>query len=193
MGNMKKIITSLFLMVVCMNAKAQYEPMNYLIQDEPLHHELRLGGGYGFVTSRIYYYDHSDTWKGVANYSADYLYHSNAGYIFGVNAMRSHINYSDPINIDHIGACFGFGAVTSKWKLQTLVGIGYSHTNLDEKGLKNGIGFLWSAGADYVVSRHFGIGLELREYKSIYSGQTDLYGTSGFNTLGLTAGLRYYF
>lgn len=192
MRNIKHLSVLLLLLVISSNAKAQYEAPQLITEQEPTHNEIRINAGHGWVTSEINYYGKRDTWKGFGDYSLDY-FHNRKGYMYGVNLSRSHINYNDPICIDYAGASFGYGMTSNKWRAHAIFGIGYAHTNVDEDGLRNGFGMIWHVGADYVFTRHFGIGVELREQKTIYSGQNYNRSLTGFNTLSLVGGLRYYF
>lgn len=71
--------------------------------------------------------------------------------------------------------------------------MGFARNDLEQPDQENGLGLLTILGCTYKLSRHWGIGADLRQLTSIYRKPAGWEGRYGFNHYQLGIGLAYLF
>ena len=103
----------------------------------------------------------------------------------------------DKVNLTYAGPSIVYAyREAHHWGAEVALGAGYAHYN-DGLLSGNGVGFLWKAGAEYLITRHIGLGAELNVLGTTFSEPDGLElpkGKSyGFSRVNLLIGLRAYF
>ena len=209
---MRKIVLLLCLLAA-ITVKAQ--------SNEPPSNVIKVSGGLDFVTSKMYLPDHTTgadkvkatSWQPGVSALLDYEHFWKSGWGIGWNFMYNDTRYS----IDGYGPSVSLalrsfyfgpsvlysGCFMDHWRVECGWGMGYGSLGGDLADY-GGIGMMFKAGIEYMVNRHFGVGVELnelviytkeddlmKEFKHVYSSESDV--LSGMSCLGLAAGIRFYF
>lgn len=173
--------------------KAQTEVGNESMV-KPRTNIIKLNYGPGLVTSKIVSYRTTYKNVNVMSLSADYEHIWPSGFGFGINASQNYIHKTSN-NVFYVGASFVAQYVTTEgWRWEGALGLGYAANDFDVEDSTNGIGIFQVAGVSYQLTKHWGLGLELRLLNSRYEKpkgwDTENYGV---NMLNLSLGLRYQF
>lgn len=162
--------------------------------------KLKLSGGPMWTDSKVYvtserYYkfrtgfdvmlDFQHLWQRGFGLGIDYAYHRTSFEGWG--------HYT----LIYVGPSFVYANRSiDRFTFDAAFGVGYAYYTEPGYDL-NGMGFMFKAGAEYQLTSHFGLGVELsrlitrfREPKG-FSLPDD--GNFGFARFGVLAGLRFYF
>lgn len=162
------------------------------------HHALKLSAGPAWIYSDIY------TATGVRKNTfamdlmAEYEYTWKSG--LGVGATFSHAwGFVDgnPLKLIYVGPSFVYAFREARqWGAEVAIGIGYARYN-DGYRSDNGFGMMYKVGAEYLFTRHLGVGAEINLLDTRFSEPegVDLPKNEafGFSRLNLLIGLRAYF
>ena len=145
------------------------------------HNVIKLNYGPGLVYSKIYDFDNGEKHSTSSSWdlSIDYAHTFRSGLGFGLNVIQSHLN-AIGLNDFYGGASVYYGLSTPKgWYFDAAV--------------------FQQVGAHYKLSRHLGVGAELRELSCYYRkphNWEEYYqkgGRFGTQRISLTVGVQYYF
>lgn len=163
------------------------------------HNVIKLNYGPGLVYSKIYDFDNGEKHSTSSSWdlSIDYAHTFRSGLGFGLNVIQSHLN-AIGLNDFYGGASVYYGLSTPKgWYFDAAVGGGYARNDYAEHRV--GYGVFQQVGAHYKLSRHLGVGAELRELSCYYRkphNWEEYYqkgGRFGTQRISLTVGVQYYF
>lgn len=195
---MKKITLCLLTIVFCLfseNTVTAQETKRI----EQTHNIIKVNYGPGLVYSKIIDYDLRKEYSCSSSYdlSVDYAHTFNKGLGFGINIIQSYLNAIGS-NDFYAGASFYYGHTTDKgWHIDASAGLGYASNDYAEH--ESGLGVFEQIGVHYKITRHFGVGAELRSLTCYYKkpkNWSDYYkedGTFGTKRIALSASLQYYF
>lgn len=166
---------------------------------KPTNNVVKVNYGPGLVYSTIIDYFENKEYKASMSLdlSVDYAHTFNNGLGFGINIIQSHLNAIGS-NDFYGGASLYYGHTTNKgWYIDASLGLGYAGNDYAEH--ENGFGVFGQVGAHYKITRHFGVGAELRSLTCYYKkpknwdGYYNKDGVFGTKRLSLSIGLQYYF
>lgn len=166
---------------------------------EQTHNVIKINYGPGLVYSTMIDYGLRKEYTSSMSLdlSIDYAHTFNKGLGFGINIIQSYLNAIGS-NDFYGGASLYYGHTTDKsWYIDASVGLGYARNDYAEH--KSGLGLFEQIGAHYKISRHFGVGAELRLLTCYYKkpkNWDDYYnedGLFGTKRIALSVGLQYYF
>ena len=190
--------------------------------NEPPSNVIKVSGGLDFVTSKIYYPENryqgskvkASSWKPGVSALVEYEHFWKSGWGFGVNLIYNDTRYSQEGRLNenpslalrsvYIGPSLVYsGCFNDHWRVECGYGLGYGFLGGD-LAENDGLGMMFKAGIEYMVTPHFGLGVELNElvvytkednsteeFKRLYPSESNF--TSGISRLGLAAGVRFYF
>lgn len=195
---MEKKLLCMLMIVACLfsgvTVKAQESK-----RLKPTNNVIKVNYGPGLVYSTIIDYDLRKEYKASMSLdlSIDYAHTFNRGLGFGINVIQSHLN-AIGLNDFYGGASLYYGHTTTKgWYIDASLGLGYAGNDYTEH--ESGIGVFEQLGAHYKITRHFGVGAELRSLTCYYKKPKnweeyyDKEGMFGTKRISLTVGLQYYF
>lgn len=209
---MRKIVLLLCLFAgITIKAQSSAPPSNV----------IKVSGGLDFVTSKMYLPDYSGSRTGIKSNSwqpgvsalIEYEHFWKSGWGFGVNLLYNDTRYnidgdrmsaSAALRSVYIGPSLVYsGCFKDHWRVECGYGMGYGFLGGD-LAENDGFGMMFKAGIEYMVTPHFGVGVELNElvvytkeddyteeFKRLYPGESNF--KSGMSRLGLAAGVRLYF
>ena len=195
---------------------------------EQLRNIIKLSGGLDFVTSKMYLPENlyhgnqvvAYSWRPGVSVSADYEFLWKSGWGIGVNLIYNDTHYSakghvidqqtnERQKIDlsltsiYIGPSVVYGgSFNEHWRAECALGMGYGHLG-GRLAENSGFGIMSKGGIEYLINRHFGVGVELNsliiftkddyleEIKKAYPSESDV--SSGVSRLGVSAGMRFHF
>ena len=161
---------------------------------------VKLSIGPSRITSKVYSpYGTVHKKMGVdvmLNY--EHIGNRNFGFGFTTNYNRTTYGGMGEQTFFYIGPDFVISHVTTKnWRWD--VGIGLGYTTYSETGGNSGggIGALTRLGVEYAISKHFAIGADWNMMSRTFSAPKDFHLEKneryGFDSMSLTAGMRFYF
>ena len=165
----------------------------------PTNNVIKVNYGPGLVYSTIIdYYERKEYHTSMSlDLSVDYAHTFNKGLGFGINVIQSHLT-AIGFNDFYGGASVYYGHTTNNgWYVDASLGLGYAGNDYAEH--ESGIGIFKQVGAHYKITRHFGIGAELRSLNCYYKKPKNWEkyykkdGVFGTGRLSISAGLQYYF
>ena len=162
------------------------------------HHTFMVSAGPACIYSEIY------TATGVRKNTfamdlmAEYEYTWKSG--LGVGATFSHawgFMDDDRLKLIYAGPSFVYAyREAHNWGVEVALGMGYAHYSYGYR-LDNGFGMLYKVGAEYLFTRHIGVGTEFNLLSTSFRKPDDVVlpkGESfGFSRFELLVGLRAYF
>ena len=169
---------------------------------------IKIGAGYGLITSDIQTVNRIYKSKGGLTLSADYLHVWKSGLGFGINYLYYGTSMDEEdikMKMHYIGPSFvASGTFRDKWRLETAVGLGYVKYIEKDKTpylsitmTDSNIGLMYQAGIEYRIAKQVGIGLQV-DYFTVKLTQPEGYNSSkqydyyGIKRLDTTLGLRFY-
>ena len=165
----------------------------------PTNNVIKVNYGPGLVYSTLIdYYERKEYKTSMSlDLSVDYAHTFNKGLGFGINVIQSHLT-AIGFNDFYGGASVYYGHTTNKgWYVDASLGLGYAGNDYAEH--ESGIGIFKQVGAHYKITRHFGIGAEIRSLNCYYKkpkNWKEYYkkdGVFGTERLSISTGLQYYF
>ena len=193
---MKKLIIGIvFLLSAFMAVQAQEA-----IDLEITSNVIKLNFGPGLVYSDIYEFDfpkailHKTSMS--LDLSVDYAHTFKNGIGFGLNFIQSHLNAIDGNDL-YAGASVYYGyLLKNRWYFDISLGMGYARNDFADH--KNGVGLFEQIGAHYKLTKHWGVGAEIRMLNCFYKqpdGWEEIVGKNvsfGTKRAALTLGAQYY-
>ena len=161
---------------------------------------VKLSAGLSYITSKVYseYGKVSD--KDGMDFIISYEHIGKKSIGFGFSAAFNKTTFGGMGNQEffYIGPDFVISHVTTKnWRWDMGIGVGYTHYKQAGGLSDGGVGTLCRLGVEYVVSNHFALGIDWNTMSRTFptpSGipmeKNERY---GFDSMSLTAGLRFYF
>lgn len=174
---------------------------------EPFQHSTIFANiGYGVMTSKFYLpQGTTGNPKNGMDWQLGYEWVSRSGFGAGLlySGYKSSYTYSGldiNLGLTYIAPQFVMKQMVNRWILQENLGLGYFDYRESTKGEStslSGLGFNVSLGAEYLLSKHIGIGVNLGyiggslpEQKYIEYGKDE---HSGIFRLCMDAGVRFHF
>lgn len=167
---------------------------------------IRLSGGFSFVTSKLFSGDSelSKPWGYGIGIEYTHLWKTKTSpnekpnYLgFTLTAQYKNASQGYEISTSFLGAGITWASKTNKgFAWHTTVGLGYAHSNDLDLYLDNGgLGLFGILGFDYMLTRHFGIGVSLNPLLCFYSkptfyDKTEAYGVAHYD---VNLGLSWHF
>lgn len=181
------------LFAIFVNAQQSVDTAVKPDRTEALPNMIRLNYGLGIMTSKFEDVRETYNSSSVETLSLDYEHLWDNGLGFGIHASQNH--FSKPnCNVLFVGGSFVATWTTAKgWRWEGALGMGFARNDLNQRGQENGLGLLSILGCTYKLSRHWGIGVDLRQLTSIYRKPAGWEGQFGFNHYQLGIGLAYLF
>lgn len=198
---MKKLFIGIVLLFSAFTAVQAQETSDLEATSFETNNVIKLNFGPGLVYSDIYEYDfpkailHKTSMS--LDLSVDYAHTFKNGIGFGLNFIQSHL-YAIDGNDFYAGASVYYGyLLKNRWFFDVSLGIGYARNDFAEH--KNGAGVFEQMGAHYKLTKHWGVGAEIRILNCFYrqpDGWEDVVGEDvsfGTKRAALTLGVQYYF
>ncbi len=198
---MKKLLINIvFLLSALMPVQAQetigLEEISYETSNV-----IKLNFGPGLVYSDIYDYNfpiairHKTSLS--LDLSVDYAHTFKSGIGFGLNFIQSHLNAIGSNELYGGASVYYACLVKNRWYIDVSLGAGYARNDYSE--YKNGFGLFEQIGAHYKLTKHWGVGAEIRLLNCYYkqpNGWEEIVGKDtsfGTKRAALTLGAQYYF
>lgn len=162
------------------------------------HHAVKVSTGPAWIYSDIYTATGVQKNTFAMDLLAEYEYTWKSG--LGVGATFSHawgFMGDDRLKLTYAGPSFVCAyRETHHWGAEVAVGMGYARYS-DGYRSSNGFGMLTKLGAEYLFTRHWGIGAEMNLITTTFRKPDEVVlpknSSFGFNRLDLLIGLRAYF
>lgn len=196
---MKKSLIAIVLLLSAFTAVQAQETIDSKATSFETCNVIKLNYGPGLVYSDIYDYPKATLHKASLSLdlSVDYAHTFKNGLGFGLNFIQSHLN-AIGCNDLYAGASVYYGFLfKNRWYFDASIGAGYARN--DYSDTKNGFGLFEQLGAHYKLTRHWGVGAEIRMLNCFYKepdGWDEVAGKDvsfGTKRVALTLGVQYYF
>lgn len=182
---------------------------------------IKLRGGLDFVTSKVYLEANryqgtalkASSWRAGVGTFLQYEHFLKRGFGFGLDLYYHDTRYSQEghqherltaaLRSIYIGPSFAYSlCFKNHWRFDSSIGMGYGYVSGDLAD-NSGLGIKLRAGIEYMVTPHFGVGVDLYElyvftkddslddFKKMYPSESNI--ISGVSHLGLAAGMTFYF
>jgi hypothetical protein len=206
------IITGMMLMALDANAQTENKTTslpNPVVPKKGIH-SLAVEVGPAWITSKMYTPSGKYTWRTGMELGGEYTYSSPKGWGIGFAYMHNKTSYPDAdIKLDYIGPSLIYGGeFSARWRAKVSLGLGYASINDGDdvtdifSGVKyhstqEGLGTRFTAGIEYVITEHFGIGATLQNI-TLYLGKRHYYypgskdDINGVDRWSLNLGLHLY-
>ena len=198
---MKKLLIGIvFLLSALMPVQAQ-ETIALEETSYETSNVIKLNFGPGLVYSDIYDYNfpiairHKTSLS--LDLSVDYAHIFKSGIGFGLNFIQSHLNAIGSNELYGGASVYYACLVKNRWYIDVSLGAGYARNDYSE--YKNGFGLFEQIGAHYKLTKHWGVGAEIRLLNCYYkkpNGWEEIVGKDtsfGTKRAALTLGAQYYF
>lgn len=161
---------------------------------------VKLSTGPSRITSKVYSPYGTVHKKMGVDVMLNYEHIGNRNFGFGFTTTYNRTTYGGmgEQTFFYIGPDFVISHVTTKnWRWDVGLGIGY--TTYSEEGGNSGGGFgaLTRLGVEYAISKHFALGADWNMMSRTFSAPKDFHLDKneryGFDSMSLTAGMRFYF
>lgn len=161
---------------------------------------IKLSVGPSRITSKVYSPYGTVHKKMGVDVMLNYEHIGNRNFGFGFTTTYNRTTYGGmgEQTFFYIGPDFVISHVTTKnWRWD--VGIGLGYTTYSETGGNSGggIGALTRLGVEYVLGNHFALGVDWNMMRRTFSAPKDFHLEKneryGFDSMSLTAGMRFYF
>ena len=196
---MKKLIIGIVFLLSALTAVQAQETKDIEATSYETSNVIKLNYGPGLVYSDIYDYLKARIHKASMSLdlSVDYAHTFKNGLGFGLNFIQSHLNAIGNNDL-YAGASLYYGYLhKNRWHFDVSLGLGYSRNDYSDN--RNGVGFFEQTGAHYKLTKHLGVGAEIRLLSCFYkqpdgwekvAGKDVSFGTK---RVALTLGAQYYF
>lgn len=161
---------------------------------------MKLSVGPSRITSKVYSpYGkvHKKTGLDVMlNY--EHIGYRNFGFGFTTAFNRTTYGGMSDQTFFYVGPDFVISHVTTKnWRWDVGIGMGYTTYSETGGGSGGGFGALTRLGVEYVLGNHFALGVDWNMMRRTFSAPKDFHLEKneryGFDSMSLTAGMRFYF
>lgn len=160
-----------------------------------------VSAGPAWIVSKIQFDYYSYSSRLGYDYTLGYEHLFERGQGVGIDFSYHYTPFDvevDYIKLYYVGPCYVWSIRSaSGWRFESAAGIGYSYMNINDDYHESGIGFMCRLGVDYMITKHFGIGVEVNMLTQHFSrpegfsmADNESYGYQRSELLG---GLRYYF
>ena len=198
---MKKILFLFVMLLGALTAVQAQESTDFEATSYETSNVIKLNYGPGLVFSDIYEIDYSRIRRHKnsmsLDLSVDYGHTFKHGIGFGLNFIQSHLN-AIGCNDFYAGASVYYGyLLKNRWYFDISLGMGYARNDFADH--KNGVGLFEQIGAHYKLTKHWGVGAEIRMLNCFYKqpdGWEEIVGKNvsfGTKRAALTLGAQYYF
>ena len=161
---------------------------------------IKLSVGPSRITSKVYSpYGKVHKKMGLdvmLNY--EHIGYRNFGFGFTTAFNRTTYGGMSDQTFFYVGPDFVISHVTTKnWRWDVGIGMGYTTYSETGGGSGGGFGALTRLGVEYVLGNHFALGVDWNMMRRTFSAPTDFHLEKneryGFDSMSLTAGMRFYF
>lgn len=161
---------------------------------------IKLSVGPSRITSKVYSpYGKVHKKMGVdvmLNY--EHIGYRNFGFGFTTAFNRTTYGGMSDQTFFYVGPDFVISHVTTKnWRWDVGIGMGYTTYSETGGGSGGGFGALTRLGVEYVLGNHFALGVDWNMMRRTFSAPKDFHLEKneryGFDSMSLTAGMRFYF
>lgn len=158
-----------------------------------------LDVGIGYVYSKIYTPYRTYRGKSGVDWKLEYnrVYRNGLGFGLQYSGFRTNFLGGGYMLLAYIAPSFiGRVKLSDVWILKYGIGIGYFGYS-DSGDILSGVGLDVNIGAEYMVSKHVGLGIEVQSLSSYLSGQEGVTlgedEHSGISRINIKGGVRFYF
>lgn len=161
---------------------------------------MKLSVGPSRITSKVYSpYGKVHKKMGLdvmLNY--EHIGYRNFGFGFTTAFNRTTYGGMSDQTFFYVGPDFVISHVTTKnWRWDVGIGMGYTTYSETGGGSGGGFGALTRLGVEYVLGNHFALGVDWNMMRRTFSAPKDFHLEKneryGFDSMSLTAGMRFYF
>lgn len=161
---------------------------------------IKLSVGPSRITSKVYSpYGKVHKKMGLdvmLNY--EHIGYRNFGFGFTTAFNRTTYGGMSDQTFFYVGPDFVISHVTTKnWRWDVGIGMGYTTYSETGGGSGGGFGALTRLGVEYVLGNHFALGVDWNMMRRTFSAPKDFHLEKneryGFDSMSLTAGMRFYF
>jgi hypothetical protein len=128
----------------------------------------------------------------------EHIGYRNFGFGFTTAFNRTTYGGMSDQTFFYVGPDFVISHVTTKnWRWDVGIGMGYTTYSETGGGSGGGFGALTRLGVEYVLGNHFALGVDWNMMRRTFSAPKDFHLEKneryGFDSMSLTAGMRFYF
>ena len=161
---------------------------------------MKLSVGPSRITSKVYSPYGKVHKKMGLDVMLNYEHIGYRNFGFGFTAAYNHTTYGGMSDqtFFYIGPDLVISHVTTKnWRWDVGIGMGYTTYSETGGGSGGGFGALTRLGVEYVLGNHFALGVDWNMMRRTFSAPKDFHLEKneryGFDSMSLTAGMRFYF
>ena len=161
---------------------------------------IKLSVGPSRITSKVYSPYGTVHKKMGVDVVMSYEHIGQRNFGFGFTAAYNHTTYGGMSDqtFFYIGPDLVISHVTTKnWRWDMGIGLGYTAYNEVDGFSGGGVGLLTRLGLEYVLSNHFALGMDWNMLTRTFSAPEGYHLEKneryGFDSMSLTAGMRFYF
>ena len=197
---MKHFFLSVCLLMVVQGAMAFQGPVQdslNVVNRKPVQHTLSINYDLGWITSKVAdpMSSREYSWRTGQGVHAEYTCVFSKGMGFGLMGDHSFTDFpSSGITLDYIAPEFAMRGGKNKWQFCMAAGLGYAHYK-DDYGYdaKSGIGAHYSIGAEYLLTRHIGVGADMFVVNTYFGkDKSGYYDYNAINRFSFLVGLRFH-
>lgn len=195
---MKHFFLVVSLLLVFQGAMAFQGPVQdslNVANKKEIRHTLSLNYGVGFITSKVYdeYARRQYSWRHGKDLHAEYRFVVGRNMGLGLMWNYSYTDYKTTgIDLTYIAPEFIMQGERKHWLFSMTAGLGYAKY---DDGIKSdtGFGMHYSVGAEYLITRHIGVGTDLLVVNTNFGkSDSEYYAADVINRLSLLIGLRFH-
>lgn len=193
---MKNIIFPAMLLMLAGNIQAQASQGDEgrTARTEAKSDIIKLSYGPGMSVGDMRGMETDRSYSNVLTLALDYEHVFRSGIGVALNVSQNHYHVPS-INAFYVGASVLYSRTTTQgWRWEGGIGAGYAANDLMYKRSRKGYGVLSQLGVTYQLSKHWGVGADLRYLTTNYRKQHELrerFGQYGLGSCTCTFGLRY--
>lgn len=162
--------------------------------------KLKISGGPMWTDSKVYVTtDRYYRFRTGFDFMLDFQHLWQRDFGLGIDYAYHRTSYEDwgHYTLIYVGPSFVYANRSlDRFTFEAAVGLGYTYYTEPGYDL-NGMGFMYKLGAEYQLTSHFGLGVELSRLSSFFREPEGFSlpndDTFGFARFGILAGVRFYF